>query len=184
MQCCSKRPHPDLFSWQTRKISCMAIRKSVHSYLDNDWFSQWNEPHAQSSLWNHNRRFPGACRRSRQPPESGLSQGEDGWGVQGVIRLVPTAAAAAVGDPARLVGVRLRGAALLEWRMGCTGPTGFWRGRWVGENHPDGEGGERGCRCEHWGVERLGFVAKNWGGGCHRFAWDRYLWFGLLHFHR
>ena len=36
------------------------------------------------------------------------SQAEDGWGVQGVIRLVPAAAAASVGDPAALMGVRLR----------------------------------------------------------------------------
>lgn len=35
------------------------------------------------------------------------SQAEDGWGVQGVIRLVPAAAAAAVGDPAGLVDVGL-----------------------------------------------------------------------------
>lgn len=32
---------------------------------------------------------------------------EDGRGVQGVVRLVPAAAAAAVGDPAGLVGVGL-----------------------------------------------------------------------------
>ena len=43
------------------------------------------------------------------------SQSEDGRGVQGVIRLVAAAAAAAVSDPARLRGVRLLLASLVRW---------------------------------------------------------------------
>lgn len=96
----------------------METRKSVHSYFDNDsdFLCEMNRMHKvhyeitvdvlQAHAVDHAER-----RQSRQP--RGQSQAEDGWGVQGVIRLVPAAAAAAVGDPAGLVGVMLRGAALL-----------------------------------------------------------------------
>lgn len=103
-----------------------------------------------------------------------------------MVRLVPAAAAAPVGDPAGLVGVRLRGAAVLGRRMGRAG---FQRGRRVGEDHPHGEGREGGSGREDRGVERLRFVDEcrgggGGGGGGHRLARDGYLWFGLLHLHR
>lgn len=78
-----------------------------------------------------------------------------------MVRLVPAAAAAAVGDPAGLVGVGLRGAALLGRRVGRAGPSGFQRGRRVGEDHSDGEGREGRRGGEDRGVERLRFGVES-----------------------
>lgn len=55
------------------------------------------------------------------------SQSEDGRGVQGVIRLVTAAAAAAVSDSTRLRGVRLLLASLVCCSMGCAGGAGVHR---------------------------------------------------------
>ena len=110
------------------------------------------------------------------------SQSEDGRGVQGVIRLVAAAAAAAVSDPARLRGVRLLLASLVRWSsMGWAGGAGVHRSWGVGEHHARSEGRGRGRGRQHRGVERLWVEGNSRDGRCHRLAWDGDLRFGLLH---
>lgn len=158
--------------------------------------NRWNEADAQSSFWNgcyHNFHFlqrsfffvthtrtnwtlvfcPEDKRRQ--------SQSEDGRGVQGVIRLVTAAAAAAVSDSTRLRGVRLLLASLVCCSMGCAGGAGVHRSWGVGEHHASSEGRGRRSRREHRGVERLWIEGYSRDGWCHRLVWDGYLRFGLLH---
>lgn len=72
-----------------------------------------------------------------------------------MIRLVSTAAAAAVGYPAGLWDLRVVDVSVMGGSMGRGGGAGVQRGRGVGENHTSCEGREGGSGCENRSVERL-----------------------------